>query len=259
MLSFSLGASLISVVSGIIITKTGTYRPVIWFGYTLFTIGMGLMTMLNANSSTAEKVLYPLVTSIGIGTFFQAPFIALQAAMPMKDMATSTGALILLRTLGNTVGTSIGQTIYSSILRMKIRNIPNVTFNTSPSALLQSVGLLKTIPDPTTRAAVIQAYAQSISAIWVVGSPMAGACLIMALFLQHYTLKSTVVKAEDVENAGVLELDQINGEEDSEERTNKPSNDNGDDDDIKIVGVDKKRTLEGHEVVIMRLPVEYER
>jgi hypothetical protein len=135
---------------------------------------------------------------------------------------------------------------------------------------------------------VIQAYAQSISAIWVVGTPMAGACLIMgecqddvmasrkfiarylvrvtqlmfvslALFLQHYTLKSTVVKAEDVENAGVLELDQINGEEDSEERTNKPSNDNGDDDDIKIVGVDKKRTLEGHEVVIMRLPVEYER
>jgi hypothetical protein len=39
---------------------------------------------------------------------------------------------------------------------------------------------------------------------------------------------------------------------------NKPSKDDGDD-DIKIVGVDKKRTLEDHEVVIMRLPVEYER
>jgi hypothetical protein len=69
----------------------------------------------------------------------------------------------------------------------------------------------------------------------------------LALFMRHYTLKRTVVKAEDVENAGVLvELDQRNGEH-SDERTNKLSNDNGDDDDIKTVG------LEGHEVVIMRL------
>ena len=71
----------------------------------------------------------------------------------------------------------------------------------------------------------------------------------LVLFLRHYTLKSIVVKAEDVEKAGVsVERDQGNGEH-FEERTNEPSNDNGDDDDIKTVDVDEKRTLESHDVV----------
>jgi EmrB/QacA subfamily drug resistance transporter len=243
MLPFSLGASLLAAVSGIFVSKTGTYRPVIWFGYILFTLGMGLMILLDAGASTAEKIIFPLVAAIGIGTLFQTPLIALQAAMPIKDMATSTATFAFLRMMGGTVGISIGQAIYSSILQKKISNIPNVTINTSSSALLQSVGSLKSIPDATTRAAVIQAYAESISTIWIVGTPMAGVCLIMVLFLRHYTLKETIIKAEDVENAGVSgEPDQGNVQEHSEERTNEPSNDN---DDIKTIATDEKRTLEG--------------
>jgi hypothetical protein len=116
----------------------------------------------------------------------------------------------------------------------------------------------------------------------MVGTPLAGASLIMGecqddmmtsgifiprylgrvqlmfvylvLFMRHYTLKRTVVKAEDVEKTGVAgEPDQGNGEEHSEERTNEPSNDNGEDDDIKTVDVDEKRTLGGHDVDIKRL------
>lgn len=72
----------------------------------------------------------------------------------------------------------------------------------------------------------------------------------LVLFLRHYTLKLIVIKAEDVEKAGVpVEPGQGNGEE----QTNEPSNDNGDDDDIKTVDVDEKRTLEGHEVDIKKL------
>ena len=71
----------------------------------------------------------------------------------------------------------------------------------------------------------------------------------LVLFMRHYTLTTTVVKAEDVEKTGVpVEPDQGNGE-----RTNEPSNDNGDDDDIKTADVDEKRTLEGHEDDIKRL------
>ena len=72
--------------------------------------------------------------------------------------------------------------------------------------------------------------------------------IYLALFMRHYTLKRTVVKAEDVEKAGVhVEPDKGNREEHSEERTNEPSNANGDDDDMKTVDVGEKRTLEGHE------------
>ena len=78
-------------------------------------------------------------------------------------------------------------------------------------------------------------------------------CLV--LFLRHYTLKRTVIRAEDVEKAGVpAEPDQAIEKEHSEERASEPSNDNGeDDDDIKTVDVDEKRTLEGHDVDMKQL------
>ncbi|TFK59104.1 MFS general substrate transporter [Pluteus cervinus] len=97
MLPFSLGLALMSAVSGIITSRTGEYRMVMWFGFAVFTLGMGLMTMLDITSTVAMKVLYPLVAAIGIGCLFQIPLIGLQAAMPQKDMATSTGALGFIR------------------------------------------------------------------------------------------------------------------------------------------------------------------
>ena len=38
--------------------------------------------------------------------------------MPIKDMATSTGAFAFIRTIGGTVGVSIGQTIFTSVSRI---------------------------------------------------------------------------------------------------------------------------------------------
>lgn len=35
--------------------------------------------------------------------------------MPLKDMATSTAAMVLIRTIGGTIGISIGQAIWSGV------------------------------------------------------------------------------------------------------------------------------------------------
>jgi hypothetical protein len=235
MLPYSLGAAVLSAASGMVVSRTGLYRPVMWFGYALFALGMGLMITLDANSSIAEKVLFPLVAAIGLGSLFQTPLIGLQAAMPLKDVATSTGTFGFLRTLGGTVGVSIGQAIYSSVLRKKIRLIPNSTFEMSPSTLLQSVGTLNSIPDPVLRVATIQAYAQSISMIWMVNTPIICACLIMVLFVRHYTLQRNVVRAGDMEKGTVevlSEPEQGNAEGHPEEKASEEST-NFNDADIK--------------------------
>ena len=84
--------------------------------------------------------------------------------MPIKDMATSTGAFGFLRwayllsqvhplltmhirTMGGTVGIAIGQAIYTSVLKKKINKIPDLSgFDTSSAALSGSVRLLKQLP-----------------------------------------------------------------------------------------------------------------
>ncbi|KJA23787.1 hypothetical protein HYPSUDRAFT_39633 [Hypholoma sublateritium FD-334 SS-4] len=211
MLSFSLGGAAVSIISGFIVSRTRKYRPTMWIGFAIASTGFGLMIMLDSHSSEAEKVLYPLVAALGVGCLFQTPLIGLQAAMPIKDMATTTGTFGFLRLLGGTVGISIGQAIYASTIRKKVANIPNLTLDTSPAALSQSVLKLKDIPDPVTRAAVIQAYTKSISMIWTVMTPIAGVAFIMVLFIKVYTLERTIVRAEAVKKGTPADADVEKG------------------------------------------------
>lgn len=49
--------------------------------------------------------------------------------------------------------------------------------------------LFDVLQDPTTRQAVMHAYAKAIGKIWLVNCPLTGAGLIMVFFVRHYTLK----------------------------------------------------------------------
>ncbi|KAF8843664.1 MFS general substrate transporter [Paxillus ammoniavirescens] len=111
---FQLGSSIVSIVSGIVLSKSGKYRVIMWASYVVMTLGMGLMITLDYTSSeyglhfqslslcseikcSAEKEVYPLIATLGIGCLFQIPLVALHAAMPLKDMATASSGYYFLR------------------------------------------------------------------------------------------------------------------------------------------------------------------
>ena len=95
-------------------------------------VGYGLMIMLDESSSlyvfisclfllalifffSAAQVIYPLIAGLGCGSMFQLCIVGLQAAMPLRDMATSTATMGMLRSLGSTIGVSVGQAVWSSV------------------------------------------------------------------------------------------------------------------------------------------------
>ncbi|RPD70245.1 MFS general substrate transporter [Lentinus tigrinus ALCF2SS1-7] len=173
MLPFSLGSALMSVLVGQVVSRTGRWRPVMWFAWVLITLGFGLMIMLDDRANAAENFLYPLITAAGLGSLFQIPLIGLQAAMPPKDMATTTGAYVLSRALGGTVGIAIRQAIISST----VREIPHIA-------------------DSVQRAALTGAYARSIRTIWIVSMPIAGAALLGVLKMRSYALRNNTRHAD---------------------------------------------------------------
>lgn len=96
-LPISLGSSVTAIVVGFIIMKTKRYRPVIWAGWVILTIGYGLMILLSPSTPAWEAEVILLVAGIGIGTLFQPPLTALQAAMEIKYLATSTATFMFIR------------------------------------------------------------------------------------------------------------------------------------------------------------------
>ncbi|OSX65017.1 hypothetical protein POSPLADRAFT_1167168 [Postia placenta MAD-698-R-SB12] len=201
MLPFSLGSAMLSVVSGQVVARTGQWRPVMWVAWAVFTLGMGLMIMLKESSSTAVKEILPLICALGLGCLFQTPLIGLQAAMPLKDMATSTATFGFLRLLGGSMGVTIGDAILSGVLQRKVKNIPNLMINTSASNLNQFVPQIKNIPNEQARVALMTAYCQAISTIWTVNTPIIGVGFILVLFLKNYSLKRNIVRGGAQNNA----------------------------------------------------------
>lgn len=195
-LPYSLSSSLVAAISGVIITRWGRYRLLIWCSWALMTVGFGLMIMLDNDSTTAEQQIYPVLAALGAGVLFEAPLVALQAAMPLKDMATSTSSFVFIRTLGGTIGISIGEAVIASVLRSRIGKSHGIDFDTSPSALNQEVRRLGSIQDPAIRHAVIYVFTRAISTIWLVATAMLSLGFILVLFMKHYTLQRATISAD---------------------------------------------------------------
>lgn len=71
-------------------------------------IGFGLFyKYYTAHVSYATQEGLLVIASIGIGLSLQSPMLILQAAMPLKDMAATTGAFSLTRSMGGSIGMSI--------------------------------------------------------------------------------------------------------------------------------------------------------
>ncbi|PVF96646.1 MFS general substrate transporter [Serendipita vermifera] len=200
LIPFSLVGSVFAIIGGQIVSRTGKYRPTIWVSWVLLVLGMGLLYLLDDDSPVGMQVGLPLVTAVGMGPLFPLPLIALQAAMPLRDMATTTSASILLRFLGGTIGISIGDAIYESGLRHRLPRIQG--YNPGGEGMTNNIQGLKNIQPPELRQQVLHAYTRSLALIWVVLTACTFVGLLLVLPIRSYSLQRQVVKGEKGDKAG---------------------------------------------------------
>lgn len=143
MLPMVLGLMIGSILSGRLISKTGRYRAFPVIGATVLTIGLFLLHLLDADSPLWLAMIFMALTGFGLGNLLQPMTLALQNALPPKDMGVSTASATFFRQIGGTLGAAVFLSILFSLLT------PNITEQLQQAAT-----------DPTYQQAVI-AGAQS--------------------------------------------------------------------------------------------------
>ena len=156
-----------------------------WAGWLIMTVGLGLCIMLEENTAVWKQEIWILIAGIGCGCLFQPPLIGLQAAMPLKDMATSTATFTLIRMLGGTIGISVGDTIFTTELTKRLAQVPGFSNSSSASggALVTSFTGLTQIQPVSLREQVLHAYTRSLSTIYIVATPVAFVGLLFGSYL----------------------------------------------------------------------------
>jgi len=75
-----------AVVVGLVITKTGRYRPSLWIGWLMTMVGMGLIIQLKQSTNTVSWIFLSLVPGCGMGILFSAQGFAAQASVSNSDL-----------------------------------------------------------------------------------------------------------------------------------------------------------------------------
>jgi MFS family permease len=111
------GGLIVSAVgSGQFVARTGRYKTLIIIA--LFTMAFGLFLMTNIRPDTPLLILYlwMFVAGLGVGPTFAVFTLAVQNAVPVRDLGTGTSNLTLFQQLGGTIGLAVTGTLFASTL-----------------------------------------------------------------------------------------------------------------------------------------------
>ena len=191
-----------AAVVGVIAAKTGKYRWALWFGWSLTTLGSGLLYILSPSTSIPAWVFLMLVSGIGIGLLFPAMALAIQASAPPKDIAIAAAMFTFFRCFGQTIGVAIGGVVFQNRMAANLASYPSLAgsatqYSVNVVALIRQINAM---PDSDPNKPILQlALAHSIRPIWALMCGLAGLALLTTIFIKHYDLNQQLTTEQGFE------------------------------------------------------------
>lgn len=109
-----------SIVSGIVISRTGRYKAILILAMSSFIIGSFLMTRLTQTTGDLALWSWMLLMGLGIGPSMSAFTVVVQNTAPIRQLGVATSTLTFLRQIGGTVGLAISGTLFSQLFIQKL-------------------------------------------------------------------------------------------------------------------------------------------
>ncbi|MGW7008633.1 MFS transporter [Streptomyces sp. NPDC054933] len=238
MLPLMVGMIIASVVSGQITSKTGRYKifPIIG---TLLMVAAMLLFHFEVQWDTAlwETMVFMLVFGLGLGGCMQTLVLAVQNAVPPKDMGVATASSTFFRQMGATAGTAIFLSVLFSNVGGKISsafqsaahthrfqaalhdpavlsnpdNQPVLSMLKHPAASGSGSGVLNDSSfiqklDPRLAEPFKQGFANSMHSVFLLAAVVVAVAFLLVLFIKEVPLRQVsgleARAAEAAESAG---------------------------------------------------------
>ncbi|MEZ5937594.1 MAG: MDR family MFS transporter [Hyphomonadaceae bacterium] len=118
LLPLMVGLMLSAIVSGRLVTRTGTYKPFLIAGVLIQLVGLFLMSQLNASSSTFSVIWRLFVVGVGMGPSQSIFNLVAQSSAPIQQVGVATSTGMFLRQTGGVIGVSI----FGAVLTANLSN-----------------------------------------------------------------------------------------------------------------------------------------
>jgi len=107
LLPLLLAGTLSTTIAGRLISRTGRYKPFPIAGLALMSEALVLLSSMDAETSRTTAALFLAVFGLGFGMVSQILTVAVQNAVPPRDIGVATGSANLFRALGGSLGVAV--------------------------------------------------------------------------------------------------------------------------------------------------------
>jgi hypothetical protein len=105
------------------------------FGGVVFSVGSGLLTTLQAGSSTGMWVGLQILVGAGFGSSLQLAIVAIQATLAQDDVGIGNGLFFLSNFGGGSLGVGLAETIFINVLEAQLaEKVPGIDSSVITSA-----------------------------------------------------------------------------------------------------------------------------
>ncbi|EXJ79364.1 hypothetical protein A1O3_08866 [Capronia epimyces CBS 606.96] len=176
------------VINGIVIHRTGQYRPSMWLGTVLLTLGTGLYILLGPDTSIGTIVGIEIIEGIGSGLLFEPPLIAIQQGVDQDEVGTATSTQSFIRSMALSLGVIVGGIVFQQSMDLRRSSLIEAGL---PASLVEAlrgknaganVMVGHTLP-PAQRLAVKEAFAWSIRNMFIMFTALGALGIISSMFV----------------------------------------------------------------------------
>jgi predicted MFS family arabinose efflux permease len=199
-----LGVIVVSIVSGLLMSKTGKYKALAIVGTALTMAGLYLLSLMTVNTDNATLVRDMVVMGLGLGTSMALFTIVVQNAFTSDRIGVVTASLAFFRSIGGAVGVALLGSVMNSRFADEFGHSisglpakyhgalsslsPQILMNATDAQLRAQLGPQGTQLVESFRAGAI---ASGIAEVFLIGTVLVAAAVVAALFLREIPLRRT--------------------------------------------------------------------
>lgn len=185
------GLLLTSIGSGRVISRIGRYKAFVVAGTAIVSVGLGLMTLIHADTSYPQIAVSIFVVGVGLGFFMQTLVLAVQNTVELGNLGVATSAVTFFRTLGGAVGASaLGAVLTAQLNHNLPRFLSSAELRAAGSTLARGLDPRQVQALPAAiRDGVGVAYSHSLDRVFLVAVPVALVAFALSWLLREVPLR----------------------------------------------------------------------
>ena len=199
-----------AIISGGLMTKFGRYRRLYASGFGAMAIGVGLFSILDANSNRAAWVCFQIIEAFGLGFVMTTILPSIQASLPESDVAAATGAYAFLRSFGFVWGVTIPSIVFNNQFNAHINEISDASTRellvNGQAYGYATGGYVASLPSDV-RAEVLNVYTEALKPVWQVAIGFSLLGFLLVFGMKHVELRTELQTEFGLEEGKKRETD----------------------------------------------------